>query len=207
YREHDAVDGSVVKYPYDPTRAAQLIEGLGYRKGTDGTYRDAAAAGLGLELRNNGEPITEKAIIPIANAWSVLGIAAEPNVVPLQRISDRQYMAEFPGVRLMRQPDDPDAFSRFASDQTPTADNKFVGRNYSRYTNPDFEALINRYYTTWPWDDRMAVLGDLVHHMSSEAVILGMFYDADITFMSQRLVNVGSRESTVWNVHLWDLKP
>lgn len=34
------MDQHAVKYPYDSARAMQLIEGLGYPKGSDSVYRD-----------------------------------------------------------------------------------------------------------------------------------------------------------------------
>src|SRR5207247_4617505 len=36
--EYPAIESSIVKYDYDPRRAAQLIEELGYTKGPDGIY-------------------------------------------------------------------------------------------------------------------------------------------------------------------------
>src|SRR5207249_5201395 len=67
YPEHAEVADSIVRYPYDPRRAAQLIESLGYRKGADGTYRDAGGERLAVELRSNGSPITEKTIVAVAD--------------------------------------------------------------------------------------------------------------------------------------------
>src|SRR5262249_15804362 len=40
--EYKEVADSVVVYQYDPRKAAELIEGLGYTKGPDGAYRSAA---------------------------------------------------------------------------------------------------------------------------------------------------------------------
>lgn len=51
--EPDFKDGDsvTVKYPYDPGRATQLIEQLGYRKGADGGFRDPAGQRLSIEAR------------------------------------------------------------------------------------------------------------------------------------------------------------
>ena len=40
--EAKQVEPSMVKYDYDPARATQMIEGLGFTRGTDGFFRDAA---------------------------------------------------------------------------------------------------------------------------------------------------------------------
>src|SRR5438309_5850391 len=44
------VEPSIVKYDYDPRKAAQLIEELGFAKGADGGYRDASGARLTVPL-------------------------------------------------------------------------------------------------------------------------------------------------------------
>src|SRR5205807_6546177 len=64
--EYAEVQDSAIRYEYDPRRAAQLIEGLGYSRGSDGIYRSAGGDRLAVELRSNGEPVTEKSIVPVA---------------------------------------------------------------------------------------------------------------------------------------------
>jgi ABC-type transport system substrate-binding protein len=114
-------------------------------------------------------------------------------------------MAVFPGFRMMRQPDDPEAIFRYHSNQTPLPDSRFVGRNYSRYVNSDFDALVDRFLSTIPHGERMQVLRQIVRHMSENVTVMGMFYDADITFMNARVTNVGARQSNLWNVQQWDV--
>src|SRR4029453_14151363 len=38
---HRDTAGGIVRYPYDPRQAAQLIESLGYTRAADGSYEDA----------------------------------------------------------------------------------------------------------------------------------------------------------------------
>src|SRR5436309_12825199 len=45
------IEPRIVKYPYDPRRAQQLIEEMGYRKDVDGFYRDSADQRLSVEIR------------------------------------------------------------------------------------------------------------------------------------------------------------
>src|SRR5207249_1880243 len=75
-REWDDVEKSIVRYPFDPARAAQLIEGLGYSKAPDGFYRDPATGQrLTVELRTLVSFDTGvKIIFPIADYWKRLGV-------------------------------------------------------------------------------------------------------------------------------------
>jgi peptide/nickel transport system substrate-binding protein len=204
--EYLAVKDRVVRYEYDPRRATEAIQALGYRKGSDGIFRDSAGERLAVELRSNGERITENTIIPLADMWTRLGVATEPVQVPPQRISDRQYMATFPGFRLMRQPNAASQVSRLHSSLTPLPENQFVGSNYARYVDPELDARIDQFLTTIPRGERVQILGEIMHDISEQLNLLGMFYDADFTFISNRFGNIGARETTAWDIHLWEAK-
>ena len=67
---------------------ARVIEDLGYAKAQDGIYRSSSGERLNIELRSNGEPVTEKSIVPVADMWTRLGIATDPMLVPPQRITE-----------------------------------------------------------------------------------------------------------------------
>ena len=204
--EYAEVVNSVVRYPYDTRLAGQLIESLGYSRSGDGIYRDASGERLALELRSNGETITEKSIIPTADMWSRLGVATEPLVVPPQRMADREYVATFPGFRMMRQPNDASMVSRLRSDLTPLPENRFVGSNYSRYVSSELDGLIDRYLSTVPYGERLDVLRQIMRHMSENLNQMGLFHDAEFVFLSDRLRNVGVLQTQVWDVQKWDAR-
>jgi peptide/nickel transport system substrate-binding protein len=204
YPEYADVQDSIVRYPYDPRQAAQLFESLGYRRGADGTYRDGSGERLAVELRSNGSPITEKTIVAVADLWTRLGVATEPNRVPQPQMVDREYVATFPAFRMTRQNGTPDFITRIHSKQIPLPENRFVGPNYARYRNSEFDALLDQYSVTIPKNDRIQVLRRIANFVTDNAIIMGVFYDANITYMNGRLINVGARDSNVWDVHLWD---
>lgn len=204
--EYPAVADSVIRYAYDPRRAAQLIEEISYTKGADGIYRDAAGNRLAVELRSNGERITENTIVPLADMWTRLGVATEPVQVPPQRIADREYMATFPGFRLMRQPNQASQVSRLHSSLTPLPETRYVGSNYARYVNPTFDAMIEQFLTTIPRQERIQVLRGIMSHIAEHLNLMGIFYDADFTFIHHRLENIGARETVAWDIHKWQVR-
>ena len=204
--EYKEVESAAVRYEYDQRRAAQLIEGLGYSRGPDGIYRDTAGQRLAVEMRTYGIKVSDDASVSIADAWTRFGVATEPLIVPPQRITDREYMATYPGFLMYRQPNAASDLGRLRGLLAPTAENRYVGSNYARYVSPEFDSLIDRYLTTIPKQERLRVLGDAVRHISENLNLMGLFYDADISFLSSRLQNVTVRERILWNIHLWDTK-
>lgn len=206
--EHNEVDGSVVRYEYDPRRAAQLIESLGFTRGSDGMYRDSANGKLTVELRTFVGDINEKSELAVADYWRRVGVDTEPIVVPTARQLDREYMATFSGFILLRQGSDLKYLKNLQSPAAPIRDNNFTvqgGTNYGRYSNPEFDALVDRIFMTIPWQERMALARQAVRHVTDQLVGWGLFYNPQPNVVSDRILNVPVT-AQLWNVHQWDVK-
>ena len=70
--------------------------------------------------------------------------------------------------------------------------------------NPELDGLIETYLATIPMEPRMQVLGQIVHHISDQLNVLGLFYDLRITLVSNRIANL-SGGLPAWNAHEWEL--
>lgn len=208
---HGQVEPSIVRYAYDLRRAAQLVEELGYSRGGDGLYRDAIGQRISLEVRTSGEDDTHEAgVFTVADQWKRAGIAAEPFLIPQAQRNDREYNATYPGIRFWRLPNDADDLRRYTSRDAPQPENRFNGGNRSRYMNPAFDALLDRYMSTIPHAERIDILRDIVHHMTDQVVILGLWYNTEPVFIGNRLANITVREvgptTEAWNAHEWNIK-
>jgi ABC-type transport system substrate-binding protein len=196
-----------VKYDYDPRRAAQLIEGLGYVR-RDGIFHDAAGQRLALDTRTN--PGHEQRISAIGDYFRQVGIAAEPFIIPDARRTDREFNTTFPGVRLWRLPNEVGDISRLHSREAPLPENRFNGGNRSRYVNAEFDAMIDRYLATIPHPERVGILAQIIHHMTDQLPVMGIHYNTEPVMISKRLMNVTARDvgetTEAWNAHLWDVK-
>jgi len=208
---YPTIEPQIVKYEFDPRRATEAIQALGYRKGPDGVFRDAANQEVTLEIRASaGRDLNQKSILAIADSWQRLGIPTEPATIPQQRVRDREYIQTFPAFMLYNQPNDLNSLARHRSSQTPLPSNGFVGDNNSRYQSREFDALIDRFYSTIPQRERTTVLGQIVHHMTENLNMMGMFYNAETALIANRVLNASERKADdgtqTWNAHLWDVK-
>ncbi len=200
--EYKDIQGYLVRYDYDPRRSMQIIEDLGYSKGPDGFYRDAAGQRLSVELRSTpGREINESVTLSTAEHWQRVGVGVETIIMPLQRNQDREYRSTRPGFEVVGQPDD---VIRFHSSEIPTAETRYIGDNRTRYSNPELDALIERYYVTIPRAERVQVLGQILNHVTDRVVLMSLFYEAGPIMASDRLQNI----TTVppWNVYAWDIR-
>ncbi len=204
--EFAAVDPSAVKYEFDPRRSAQLVEGYGYERGADGGYRDVTGQRLTLEMRTRGgDDLQEKTLFGASEYFQRVGIAIEPLVFAALRANDREFRSTHPGMEVVRQPSGGDALTRYHGQDVPTAENNYRGVNRTRYRNPEFDALIDRYTMTIPVRERNEVLGQAINHMTRNIVVIGVYAIVDPTMISKRLTSVDLGNPT-WNAHEWNLK-
>jgi peptide/nickel transport system substrate-binding protein len=203
--EYKATEPFVVKYEYDPRRAAQGLEELGYTRGPDGILVDATGQRLSMEVRASTSPeIHTKSFFPVVDYWQRLGIAIDPVVIPIQKTADLEYRTTHPSFEVMRHPNGPSNVERLHSNQAPLPSNRFVGQNRARYMNPEFDSLIEQYLATIPWDPRMQILGQIVHQLSDQLIVMGLFYDLRPTLVGNQVQNMAANNPT-WNVHEWDI--
>jgi len=206
------VDGAVPRYEYDPRRAAQILEGLAYRKGADGVYRDAANQRLELEVRSGPEEEFAKGASAVADYWQRLGIDATVVRPSPQQFLDQQYVATFPAFLVLSGPNDVNALRFYNSSNARLPSNNFriAGPgNRSRYMNAEFDGLLETYFRTVPMPERNQALGQIIHHMAEQLNVVGLYYYPRPGAISNRMVNVGQTWPLVhitWNAHEWGVR-
>ena len=203
--EFGDVESSIVRYDHNVRAAAGLLEGLGYRKGGDGFYVDSANRRSSIEIRTRqGDDLQEKTLFGVSGYWQRLGIGVDPVTFPPQRAPDREYRSTRPAFEVVRQPSGPDAVMRYHGAETPLPENSFRGVNRTRYRSAQFDAMLDLYVSTIPRDERTRVLARIIHDMTSNLIVLGIYWAVDPTMIGHRLVNVSGTNPT-WNAHQWDV--
>ncbi|HEY3118779.1 MAG TPA: ABC transporter substrate-binding protein [Chloroflexota bacterium] len=205
---YDAVASSIVRYDYDPSRAVRMIETLGYAKGADGFFRDAAGQRLSVELRATQSDINQKSVVAVADFWTKASVGVDQVSVPSQRAGDIEYRTTFPAFELARQPADVTRFKALHSTAIPLPETRFAGENRMRYTNPELDALVDKAFTTIAIRERSDTFAAIVRYLTEHALPLGMFYDGEPTVWTNRLHNVtprSNRSTQTWNVQTWEV--
>jgi peptide/nickel transport system substrate-binding protein len=214
--EYREIEHAIVRYEFDPRRAIQLIDEIGYARGRDGFFVDAANQRLTVELRGPVQnPVHPKAVAAIADYWQQAGVAVEQFITPLQRGQDREFLATYPAFELILIGNDVNSrgVRRYHSSQAPVPENRFqVTGNEARYRNPELDGLIERFLTTIPWRERMQALAGIVQHQTDRVTVMGMSYSVSPTMIANRVQNVttgssgGARSTEAWNAHEWDTR-
>jgi peptide/nickel transport system substrate-binding protein len=208
--EYPFIEKQVVRYPYDLRRATQMVEALGYSKGPDGIYRDAANQPLVFQSVGTTGAMQERTMFATAEYLQQLGVGTEPDFVPPQARTDRARRAERSGIEIQRQTNGVGNLYRFHSRETPLPENNYVGDNRSRYRSPELDAFLDRYFSTVAQTEQVQALGDVIHHMTDQLNVIPLIFDGDPSLINNRVRNVEvpqvGRASISANAQAWDVR-
>lgn len=201
----------VPKYPHDPRRAGELLQQTGYARGTDGLLQNAAGQRLAVEIRTTvSSAITQQATASIASDLRLAGMEVTESIIPTLRAGDRPYRVSFPGLELLRGGYGEDSLVGFLrSTRIPTAANNYASGNYPSYSNPEWDALLDRYAVTIPYGERMKVMSDMYYFLGDQLPQLPLFFDTQVVLVANRLLNipVQTGAGTIgWDASSWDIK-
>ena len=205
--EYQPTLSSVVQYPYDPRRSAQLLESLGFTRAPGGIYRDASGKELRVENRATSGDINPKTMFAVADMLQQGGIGVDAVVIPEQMISNNEYRSNFPAFTT-NGGGASEIVERYHSKQARTAENRYAGSNRSRYMDPALDAIIERYQVTIPVEPRLDLARQVVRHITENLVIMPLFWDTWPGVQTSRLHNATAASgggTAAWNVHEWDV--
>ena len=114
------------------------------------------------------------------------------------------------GIAGPEQPNDLAGLPLLHSRYNRLPENNWTGNNWSRMTNPQFDALIDRWQATIPRTERMQVLGEILYQISDLLNVMPLIYGIRPIAISNRVqgVVIGSSAdvSQAWNVQTWDVR-
>jgi peptide/nickel transport system substrate-binding protein len=172
------LESSIVKYPFDATRAAQLLTQAGWTRGADGVLvRGSDGQRMELDFWAR-EGATDKVAVIITDDWKRLGVVGAPYIIPAARRTDREYEAKRPGfLCCVRVGYDTFHSGKLHQRQIPTAATNWNGINYGGYVNPRADAIVDTLNSTLDPAARLPLERDLVHEYTANVAILPMWWE------------------------------
>ncbi len=200
YRE---AEDAVVRYDHDPATSSRLLEGLGYTRGADGIFQDAAGQRLAVEIRaTEGENF--RRVLAVADQWRTAGVATEPVMIPRARASDLEYRLTFPAFESGGNYGNFRNLRDIRTAELATPENGYRGRNDGSYATPELDGLIDRFYVTLPMRERVDILRSIFRHLTEQVVVMYLYRGANATIVANRISNV--LPEYFGNVYEWDVK-
>lgn len=140
-------DPDIKTYPFDPNKAAELLDAAGWRPNPDGVRRNAKGDKLAVEIMTTAGNRNREAVELVAQqAWKKLGIEVSLRNQPARTFFGETVLRHnFPSLALFAWSSYPESLPRttLASDMVPVAANNFSGQNTGGYRNPDMDKLLD----------------------------------------------------------------
>jgi len=171
------------RYPFDPEKAAALLNEAGWPLGKDGIRRNAAGEPLTLEIMTTAGNRTRELVEQVLQSqWKQLGIDARIRNQPArvffgQTVSERK----FPAMAMFAWISAPESVPRTTlhSDHIPTPDNNWAGQNYTGFDNAEADALIEQIEVELDRDKRREMWRRLQHIYAEELPALPLYFRAN----------------------------
>jgi peptide/nickel transport system substrate-binding protein len=173
----------VPHYGRDLDEARALLEEAGWRPGPGGVRVDAAGERLSFEFSTTAGNRSRALVQQFLQAqWAEVGVEARirnlpPRVLFAEELSRRQ----FDGMALFAWISAPESVPKTTLHSTmiPTAANGWSGQNYTGYSNPEMDRLIEAIEVELDRDKRAELWAELQRLYASELPALPLFFRAN----------------------------
>jgi peptide/nickel transport system substrate-binding protein len=194
---------------YDPTQAHRLLAEAGLTRGPDGAYRTQSGAPFTIDLLAQSDINTNvQELLAISGQWKTGGVDAPTNFVP-GSIDWREAAAKVQGVYIGGQNPSYQSFRSYISPEVSTQANRWRGANRAGYTDPAYDQLYNRLFTSVDVSQRTNVAADLVKMSLDGMLFLPLTYSSDVAAARKEVRGVTGvvpdQRVTPWNVHEWEI--
>jgi len=169
------VKDAITEYPYDVRRAQALMGEAGWTLGSDNMLQKAGQH-FNVVIRPEEARVKEAQVIQ--QDWRMAGIDAQIEILSNVLLRDAEARANIPGVGVNQNPmGGVSAVRRFASDQIPSAANRFAGTNRGQYSNPQWDEVGARLRTALDDNTRLNLEKELLQIETTDLPALPIQYE------------------------------
>ncbi len=206
------VQPDLPRYPYDPGRAAQLLDAAGWHLDAGGVRsRDGRRLELTLKYPAD-EPITDRVAQLVKEDWRRLGVLLSLRPEDTKKFSETS--AEnlaYQGLSLYTWIMDPsaDGITFWTTENIPTEDRP-ANQNIPRWRNPRSDALLYRATETLDANERRRLLWEQQRLWAEDLPAIPLFFQQEVSIRHRRLQGwrpTGTDTPITWNCPAWHWAP
>jgi len=177
-------DPALPRTPFDPDAARRLLDEAGWTNDAPGALRrNAAGEPLSLDFGTTaGNRARELVQQVLQAAWKAVGVEARIRNQPArvffgETVSKRR----FTGLALFAWSSSPESVPRTTlhSGMIPTAANNWSGQNYTGYSNPEMDSLLDRIEVELDPEKRRALWAGLQAVYARDLPVLPLYFRAE----------------------------
>ncbi len=195
--------------PHDPEGAGKLFDDAGWKRGPGGMRQNAQGQKLGFELMTTaGNRLRETVQQVLQAQWKQAGVEIRirnepPRVFFAETVSKRK----FTGMAMFAWVSAPESLPRSTlhSMEVPTAANNWSGQNYTGYSSPRMDQLLDLAREELDRGKRKALWKEIQALYLEDQMTLPLYFRADVFVVPKWLKGVtptGHQDvSTLWVEH------
>lgn len=179
-----AVESAIPKYPYDPTRAQQLLAEAGWTsRGSDGVL--VHQSGERFTARLSVRPTTgaDKDAAVIRDFWKAVGVDLDLYFMSRALSDDREHLSTQPFLNLSSNSPNLQKFEVLHSKNIASPANRWNGSNNHGYSNPRADGLMDLLDVTIETSRRVPIIRDLLQEVMGEAAFIPLYHPANPLFL------------------------
>lgn len=180
--EDPAASDDLPRYPYDPARAAALLDAAGWTRDGEGVRRNAEGAPLAFEFMTTaGDRLRELAQQSLQSDWAKLGVQVSiRNQPPRVYFGETVSKRKFTGLAMFAWLSSPETPPRTTLHSTyiPTEANAWSGQNYTGYSNPAIDKLLDAIEVELDVAKRGVLWAELQRIYSTDLPALPLYFRA-----------------------------
>ncbi|MXW93703.1 MAG: peptide ABC transporter substrate-binding protein [Rhodospirillaceae bacterium] len=173
----------VTTYPFDPKKAAALLDAAGWKRRSDGWRYNAKGERLSLSLMTTAGNRAREQVMEILQAyWRRIGIDIRLKTQPARVYFGRTVtQRQFPAMAMYAWISAPESNPRgtLHSSEIPTADNNWSGQNFPGFRNAEMDRLIERLEVTLKLKDRVPIWKRIQQIYAAELPVLPLYFRAN----------------------------
>lgn len=194
----------LTKYPYDPTKAAQLMANAGWTKGPDGMLRNSAGQPFRFEVREGN---SESGLVYV-DMLRQGGIDAWVYAIPNSAVDRMKQRAESQGARVGGGAIAGDFMRQFTTKEVRSDANNWSGLNQGGYVNPDIDRQYDQFLVEFEVGKRNDIEATFHRFIADQALRPTWYYESTGGAFKSSLSGpspLTSKLFMTWNIHEWDL--
>ena len=198
------------RYPFDPSKAAALLDEAGWSEIKNGVRHNAAGEPLTLEFMTTAGNRTRELVQQVLqNQWKQIGIDARIRNEPArvyfgETLDQRKHKA----LAMFAWSSSPENVPRsiLHSEEIPTEANGWSGQNYTAYKNPEMDDLIDRTERELDFEKRKGLWARIQQIYAEDLPVLPLYWRANTYVLPKWLEGVrptGHQYTTTLWVEEW----
>ena len=184
------LDRAVLKHPYDPLRAQQLLSEVGWTKGPDGFFVDSSGNKFTIEVASSAGGKNEQEASVYVDGLRRAGFDAFQYITPVALIDDNETRVIHGGLSLRGAGQE---YRNYITSAIPTAENRWRGNNRPGWSNPEFDRTYRQLERTFPLEERVQLLAQLERLISVDRAVTMNSWESVVNTVAAGLQGVEVR--------------